>query len=237
MLTDLELMDIHARALFTHDARSRLLFVNEPGNSAARAPRLFLGRTQEGNLWRFGAGVAEKLIGELTELCADEPPLSADLSEPPRHFETYKRLLTPHAPAGKAEAGPAYYFAQNAGAPRSGTFVDVTEKNADVLRGSFEEFVEELAEWQPFVALLEGGRAVSVCRSVRITREAHEAGVETLPVFRGKGYAPQVTARWAMRVRALGAIAMYSTSWENLSSQAVARKLRLDCYGADFHLA
>ena len=31
MSTDVELMDIHIRALLTHDERSRLLCVNEPG--------------------------------------------------------------------------------------------------------------------------------------------------------------------------------------------------------------
>ena len=35
---------------------------------------------------------------------------------------------------------------------------------------------------------------MSVCRSVRITPAAHEAGVETLPEFRGKGYAQDVVA-------------------------------------------
>ena len=77
---------------------------------------------------------------------------------------------------------------------------------------------------------------MSVCRSVRITPEAHEAGVETLPDFRGKGYAKDVAAQWAQRVRAVGAIPLYSTSWENNASQAVARKLRLECYGADFQV-
>ncbi|HEX9962676.1 MAG TPA: GNAT family N-acetyltransferase, partial [Pyrinomonadaceae bacterium] len=91
--------------------------------------------------------------------------------------------------------------------------------------------------WQPFVALVKENRAVSVCRSVRITTEAHEAGVETLPEFRGKGYAEDVAAEWALRVRAAGAIPLYSTSWENYASRAVARKLRLKCYGADFHIA
>lgn len=240
MLDDLELMNIHARALFTRNAESRLLFVNEPGGSAAPAPRLFLGRTRAGNIWRFHADLPENLSEELSVLCADEPPLSAEFNEPPRHLETYLRLLEKHAPAGKPEMGPAYRFSQNitsTSPPPSKPLVAVTEKNAEILRGGFEEFIAELSDWQPFVALVEDNRAVSLCRSARITLEAHEAGVETLPDFRGKGYAQQVTAEWARRVQAAGAIPMYSTSWENFASQAVARKLRLYCYGADFHLA
>jgi hypothetical protein len=50
MLTDLELMNIHVSALFTHDAESRLLFVNEPDSAVAPASRLFLGRTRAGNI-------------------------------------------------------------------------------------------------------------------------------------------------------------------------------------------
>jgi len=34
----------------------------------------------------------------------------------------------------------------------------------------------------------------------------------------------------------MGAIPLFSTSWENAASQAVAKKLRLAQYGADFHV-
>ena len=105
-----------------------------------------------------------------------------------------------------------------------------------MLRSGFEELVAELPAWQPFLALVEENRAVSVCRSVRITPAAHEAGVETLPSFRGKGYAKDVVAGWARVVQSMGAIPLYSTSWENTASQAVANKLRLVPYGADFYV-
>jgi GNAT superfamily N-acetyltransferase len=237
VLTAQQLVEIHAQALFTHDNDLRLLFVNEPGGSVAPAPRLFLGRTRAGNVWRFRAELPEKLCEELHALCADEPPVSAEFNEPPRHLETYIRLLEKHAPVQKPEMGPAYHFPQNVLSPPRPLPLAVTEKNARMLLvGGFEELVAELPAWQPFVALVEENRAVSVCRSVRITDKAHEAGVETLPDFRGKGYAREVAAEWALRVRAAGAIPMYSTSWQNSASQAVARKLHLNCYGVDFQL-
>jgi GNAT superfamily N-acetyltransferase len=235
MPTDLELMSIHARALFTHDAESRLLSVNEPGGAAAPAPRLFLGRTRVGAVRRFRADLPGRLVRELDSLCADEPPLSTNFDEPPRHAERYVRLLEEHGPVGRVSAGPAYYFHEEIAPSRQA--VAVTEGEEEKLRGGFEELVDELPAWQPFVAIVEGNRAVSVCRSVRITPEAHEAGVETLPDFRGRGYAKDVAAEWARRVRAVGAVPLYSTSWENKASQAVARKLRLECYGADFQVA
>jgi len=232
VLTDQELMDIHVRALFTHDARSRLLFVNELG-SEAPAPRLFLGRTPAGNLWRFRADLPESLVEELEALCVDEPA-GMEFGSAPRRLEAYVRLLDSHAPVRKHWTGPAYRFTEYIEPSRP--LLAITETNAESLRGGFEELVAELPISQPFVALVEEGRAVSVCRSVRITSAAHEAGVETLPDFRGKGYAKDVVAGWARLVQSMGAIPLYSTSWENTASQAVAKKLHLIPYGADFHV-
>jgi RimJ/RimL family protein N-acetyltransferase len=232
VLTDQELMAIHVRALFTHNAHSRLLLVNEPGGGAV-APRLFFGRTQAGNLWRFRADLPEPLVKELETLCVDEP-VGIEFHTTLRHVEAYLRLLETHMPVQKLWAGPAYHFTEYLEPSR--TLLAITEMNAERLRGGFEELAAELPDWQPFVALLEEDRAVSVCRSVRITSGAHEAGVETLPDFRGKGYAKDVVAGWARLVRSLGAVPLYSTSWENIASQAVAKKLRLALYGADFHM-
>lgn len=235
MFTDSELMSIHLGALFTCDPESRLLFVNEPGIAIAPAPLLFLGRTRTANIWRFRADLPDSLSQELDLLCRDEPAVRTEFNEMPRHAERYMRLLERHTPIKGVSNGPAYYFSEDINP--SSQPVDVTEKHAMRLRPGFEELIAELADWQPFVALIVDGHAVSVCRSVRITPEAHEAGVETLPDFRGRGYAVDVAAAWARRVRARGAIPLYSTSWENEASQAVARKLHLACYGADFSIS
>ena len=232
MLTDQELLAIHVQALFTHDSYSRLLFVNEPGG-AVPAPRLFFGRTQAGNLWRFRADLPETLIEELEALCVDEP-VDMDLHSTPRHIEAYVRLLETHAPVHKMSMGPAYHFTEYLEPSRP--LLAITETNAERLRDGFEDMIEELPAWQPFLALVEENRPVAVCRSVRITPAAHEAGVETLQDFRGKGYAKDVVAGWARLVQSMGAVPLYSTSWENTASQAVAKKLRLVLYGADFYV-
>jgi RimJ/RimL family protein N-acetyltransferase len=232
VFTDQELMAIHVQALFTHDAHVRLLFVNEPGGGVP-APRLFFGRTRAGNLWRFRADLPELLIEELEALCVDEP-VGMEFHSPPRHVEAYVRRLETHAPVHKLWMGPAYHFTKYLELSRP--LLALTETNAERLRGGFEALVAELPAWQPFVALVEESRAVSVCRSVRITPAAHEAGVETLPDFRGQGYAKDVVAGWARVVQSMGAIPLYSTSWENTASQAVAKKLHLVPYGADFHV-
>ena len=231
VLDDRELLDVHVRALFRHDARGRLLNVNEPWGEGAPAPRLFLGRTRAGNLWRFRADLPEATVEELEALCADEPA-GAGPREAPRHAEAYARILG--SPPGGVEAGPAYRFEKYPEPTHA--ILPVTESDAEVLRGGFEEFVEELPTAQPFVAVVEDGRAVSVCRSVRVTADAHEAGVETLPAFRGRGYASDATAGWARLVLYAGAAPLYSTSWENIASQSVARRLGLVQYAADFQV-
>ena len=75
--------------------------------------------------------------------------------------------------------------------------------------------------------------------TARLTDRAAEAGVETLEPYRGHGYAAVVAAGcagWAHAIRATGRIPLYSTSWDNLASQGVARRLRLVQYGTDLSL-
>jgi hypothetical protein len=43
-------------------------------------------------------------------------------------------------------------------------------------------------------------------------------------------------AGWASAVRSLGAAPFYTTSWDNIASQAVARRLNLSLVGVDFYL-
>jgi len=226
-------MSIQIDALFRQDANSRLLSTNEPDRETS-APHIFLGRTKDGNLWRFRADLPESLIEKLESLCSDEP-VEAEPQKQPRHLQKYIRILETHAPVLKQEMGPAYRFARNFQPSRSA--IVITETEAEKLRGGFEDLIDELPLYQPFLAVMSDDKAVSVCRSVRITAAAHEAGVETLPEFRRQGYAAAVVAAWATVVRSMGAIPLYSTSWENTASQAVARKLGLVQYGVDFHIS
>ncbi len=232
MPTDQELMALHLGTRFTSDANSRLLHVNEPCGGPPAAS-FFMGRTKDATIWRFRADLPEDLVRQLEAFCLDEP-IEQQLSRRPRHFEAYLHLLERYASIEEVSMGPAYQFSPSIEPSRP--VCAITAMNAELLGSGFEKLRAEVADWQPFFAMIEDGKAVSVCRSVRITARAHEAGVETLPEYRGKGYAKDAVAAWARSVRSTGARPLYSTCWENCASRALAVKLRLIQYGVDFQI-
>jgi predicted GNAT family acetyltransferase len=60
--------------------------------------------------------------------------------------------------------------------------------------------------------------------------------VETARPFRGRGYAKAVVATWSATVRILGVEPLYSTTWQNTPSRALARALGLVSVGRDLHI-
>jgi RimJ/RimL family protein N-acetyltransferase len=226
-----ELIRIQAEALFTHDARGRISRVNEPGG--ARAPRFFLGRTAEGSEWRFRDDLDDAICRDIEAACRREP-LGDEYLGAPYGLPIFEEMLARDAPIQRTEAGPAYRFPLEL--PTPANTVVVSSANADVLRPHLEPWLPDVAQQRLLVAYVRDGHAVSVCGSVRDHPRAHEAGVDTAPEFRGHGYAVHAVAAWAEAVRQLGRIPLYSTSWQNVASQAVARKLGLVRYGTDLHI-
>lgn len=98
----------------------------------------------------------------------------------------------------------------------------------------FKWLLSEIEYTQPCVGIAVDNKLVSICRSVRICLQAHEAGLETLEAFRGKGYASEAVVGWAQAVRKMNAAPLYSTFCDNLSSQRVAAKCKLSVYGVNF---
>ena len=230
-MSDRELMRIHVEALFTRDAAGRLLRVNEP--NGADAPRFFLGRTAEGSDCWFRGDVDDHLArglaaAAMAQRTGDDHRLALE------DAARYEALLERAAPIQRSEAGPAYVFPREIAAPAG--VVAVTDENAEILRPHLESWLDSTAPGLLTMAVVEDGRAVAVCSSVRITDVAREAGVETAPGFRGRGHAARVVAAWAVAVRRMGVIPLYSSSWGNTASQGVARKLGLRMFGADLHI-
>lgn len=228
-MTDLELLAIQVATLYTHDADGRLRQVNEP--SGRPAPRFFLGRAKEGSLCRCRHDLPADLARELERLVATGP-VAADLRADPPCFARLCELLREHAPIQGIWRGPAYRFPGTLpGQPAA--VVQVTAANGELLRANFADWLPDLEHIQPCLAVVRDGAAVAICCSARVGARAAEAGVETLEAWRGRGYAARVVAAWAAAVRERGLIPLYSTEWDNLASQGVARRLGLVLYGDD----
>jgi len=230
--TPLDLLALQAAVLYTHDAAGRLLRVNEQDGDPA--PRFFLGRTLAGNLWRCRHDLPPDLARDLARLATEEP-IVADLRMEPRNYDRIRALLGSHAPIAGAWHGPAYHFPDAPLVPPDGA-VRVTRANGELLRPTFADLIRDLDWLQPCLAVVEGGAAVSVCFSSRNHPRAAEAGVNTIEAARGRGHAVRAVTGWAAAVRAEGRIPLYSTSWDNVASQGVARRLGLVLYGADLSL-
>lgn len=234
-MDDAELMRIRAAASFTYDARGRMLQSNEPRAVERRsAPRLWLGWTAAGYVVRFDASVPEANAQQIAAILDRTPP-TGDLRAAPAAVSQLRAALEAYTAITSETGGPAYRFPETI-APTAAA-VRVSEVNREVVRETFPWLYDEYADWWPACAVLRDGAAVSVCFSSRIGARACEAGVETLPAFRGHGYAGAATIAWAAAVQQADLIPIYSTAWENLASQAVARKLGLIPFGANISWA
>jgi hypothetical protein len=227
-MDDDELIRIQAETLFTYDERGRMVRDNYPGGGAA--PRLFVGRTLRGDVVRFGAALPDALVDRLAALLAREPP-ARELTSGLTESEVLRSLLASHAPVTAEGGGPTYVFPDELAQPAE--TVPITSANASLVKETFPTLYRTLAEVPVCMAVVRDGAAVSVCFSSRIGPRATEAEVETLPEFRGRGYAADVTASWGLALRSTGGIPLYTTSWENVASRGVARRLGLKMYGAD----
>jgi RimJ/RimL family protein N-acetyltransferase len=233
MLNDLELMQLHVEAEFTHDANGCLLSTNEP--TPARAPRFFLGCTSLGFVRRYRHDVSPPRRQALEAAIRRLDTHASDVARPldPTPFE---KILAEDAPIEHTSVGLAYRFPQ-ASQPASDARALRDPADAALLHPLLAPWAPDIQSSAPLVALIVDGQAVAVCGSVRITPRAHEAGVETAAPFRGRGYGRAVVAGWAAAVRALGVEPVYSTIWQNTASRALARATGLEPVGCDMHIS
>ena len=178
--------------------------------------------------WAVRADVATDVADELAELAREEPPVS-DFRVAPVHTARYLSLL-----AGMVDSGPSFVFPEAIAEPPGTVCVD----DVALIDHQFSGWMaSEIPACAPIVGVVEDGQAVSVCFSARRSDVAAEAGVETAVEFRGRGLGPRVTAAWAVAVRASGRIPLYSTSWSNEASLAVARKLGLVAFASTWSVS
>ena len=212
--------ELQLRTLFVLDGAGRIVGTRE--TAPGLGPLFSLIRDRESCAWAVRADVARDMADELEGLAGVEPPV-ADFRQAPVHAERYASLLE-----GRVDSGPSFVFPERIARPDGVVLIE----EIDVLSRHFSGWTaSEIPGCGPIVGVVEDEYAVSVCFSARRSDEAAEAGVETAVDWRGRGLAARVTAAWGLAVRGSGRIPLYSTSWSNGASLAVARKLGLVGFG------
>jgi hypothetical protein len=230
---------LHLQTCLVLDDEGRILSTREP--EATPGPLFTLVRSATACAWAVRADVPAELARELDRLAGEEPP-AGDLRAGPVHGDRYLSLLAERVaspvPATKTQQsdGPAFEFPP-AVAPPSAELVIVEDER--LLEHNFRGWVPgEIAGGRaPVVAIVDDGHPVSICFCARRSDAAAEAGLATAESHRGRGLGPLVTAGWALAIRASGLVPLYSTSWTNHASLAVARKLGLIAYASSWALS
>ncbi len=225
------LIELQLEVLLARDSRGRLTSTRDP--TARPAPRLFLGRSPQGNTWAVRRDIDPATRDALESLCSAEPSLAAPRAEEsPACRARVRELLSPVESEWR---GPAYRLPE--GLPLDERAREVTAGDRSDWLEAFPWLEQHFAAFEPVVIAFDAGRPAALCHSPRgRTGRAAEAGVETLAPFRGRGLATAAVACWARTVQRAGLIALYSTSWENEASQRVARRLSARLYGENWHL-
>jgi hypothetical protein len=126
--------------------------------------------------------------------------------------------------------GPAFAFGDRVATDPDITVTRIDGASAALLDRFFPYTRSILDERRPVVGVVVDGAVVSACYSARRGPLACEAGVDTEETYRGRGYGPAVVAAWRDAVEVDGRVPMYSTSWDNVASLGIARKLALIPY-------
>lgn len=227
-----QLLQIHAATLFLSDAAGRLRFNADPGypeHDLDPAPRFWLGRTDQGVIWRLRADLPADLAATLEHIAQTIPPHTDPQLLPPQ-ATAIRAALQAHAPIADEAAGPSYWMPS--APPVPATTVVITPDTAHLLTQHFpwKQSQRALHAAGPLVATVVGQHAVAICSCARLTAVAAEAGVETTAAAQGHGYGTAAVAGWAAALRARGILPMYSTSWDNHASQGIARRLGMIAY-------
>jgi len=235
-LTDLDLAELGIGAQFTHDRDGRMVAENEPDGDGDPAPRVFVTWTGSGYAWRVRHDVPEVVVQRLEALVAAQP-VTGDLGSQSVQPDAMLDALRGDREPQIGFQGPAYRFP--ATMPATIEVTRISRANLQLLHRvvpNLDALDRDFDGVEPWMAVVQDGAAVATCYSCRLSGRAAQARVDTAPPYRGRGYAPAMVAAWAQAVRETGRVPLYGTTWDNMASQAVARKLGLVQFGVSVAL-
>jgi hypothetical protein len=221
---DNEIMKIQVSTLYVLNEENRIIRINE--RSQTSSPAIFIGKTNNSIFTYFRNDIPQLIIDEINKYTID----SINIINLCRIIEKYKKVKD-------IWIGPAYRFNQHEISSIDEAVTVINGSNKQLLNKHFGDLIKELDDRSPIVGYIMNEEAVSVCCSARKTSKAAEASLKTVEQFRGKGLAQKVVYAWSKEIFRQGLIPLYSTSWDNLSSQKVAQKLGLVQFGMDFNIS
>ena len=231
-MQDDSLLRQHAEVLFRFDRDGRMLTANEPGEEPA--PRVFVARGRASALAWFRVDVTAEVASECRAAVVRLPAWNGEPA-PESLWEPLRSALSRNDPM-REEVGVCFRFGEPVRQPPGPEPVEIDDTLAHLLERFFPYTRSVLAWRRPVLAIVEDGAVVSACYSPRHSSRACEAGVDTEEPYRGRGYAARVVAAWRDAVEREGRVPLYSTTWDNAASRAVARKLGLVAYAETLSL-
>ena len=218
-----QLLDKHIEALYTLNFQLKLVAINEPWDKSKPAPKLYIGKTIDGTLiHRIGCGVSLENIIKIEHYLMKET-----FYDKIEYLQEYSEILE-----SKKQTEEIIYYYDNEQKQIIENCSKINEDNIkDYVLDDFDWLNDEIKYCQPCYGIVKDGRIISICRSVRVTNESHEAGIETNEKHRGNNLARKVLIQWATEVQNGGFIPFYSTFRENIASQRVAEKTFLKKIG------
>jgi hypothetical protein len=221
-----KLLKMHIEALFMLDAQSKLVTINEPWDGTKAVPRLYLGKTFDGSMiYKFRYDTPLEIIKILEKYLQKEAQLNK--WNEIKYINEYLGIF-----GSNNYFDEICYYYEAIINEKEDNCIKITAENIKNYRlNEFDWLNDEIKYSQPCYGIIEDNQIISICRSVRITEKAHEAGIETIERCRGKGYAEIVLKSWVKTIQNKGCIALYSTNKGNKSSQRVAEKASINKFG------
>jgi hypothetical protein len=244
MTSEVDWLETDRRTLFVLTPGGRIERENDPDKSPG--PRFWLARCREGNVFGVRVDLPDGIAAELEALATAEPPLSIPLT-PPRHFERYRGLVVKTSAGVRQTFGFIYELPHMLRYESSAQLVSCDSEEGHHLRQSLSErgMSQGLSElgfrnvvdfWPPWCAAVVAGEIISIAFAARISEVGAELGVATVRAFRGQGFAAAATAGWSSLSSLQSRVLFYSTDRKNISSQGVARRLKLRLRGTSLRM-